>query len=151
MSDATTARVRTEIERLHEFLVGWFTGALKQTAFGPDFLERFDSGALLIPPSGATLTKEAFTSGVLGAHDSNPSFRVAIRNVDVQRILQQRQGPDVILATYEEWQRNALASEPPDNGRVATVLFEDTEPLSWLHIHETWLPRAILEAGPYDF
>ena len=59
-----------------------------------------------------------------------------------------------MLATYEEWQRNALASTPPDNGRVATVLFEDDraeDRLRWLHIHETWLPEEVMAAGPYDF
>ena len=80
------------------------------------------------------------------AHGSNPDFRIAIRNVVVRRVM-----PDVVLATYEEWQRNALASTPPDNARLATVAFARTEPLRWLHVHETWLPGEVAAAGPYDF
>ena len=56
-----------------------------------------------------------------------------------------------VIATYEEWQRNALASTPPDNGRVATAVFERGERLKWLHIHETWVPPEQMAAGPYDF
>lgn len=81
-------RVRQEIEALHAFFVGWFSGALAPDAFEEGFLRRFDSDLLLIPP---------------------------------------------------------------DNGRVATVLFRETEPLRWLHIHETWLPESVQSAGPYDF
>ena len=56
-----------------------------------------------------------------------------------------------LLATYEEWQRNGLASTPFDNGRLATVFFATGERLRWLHIHETWLPQEVMAAGPYDF
>ena len=45
----------------------------------------------------------------------------------------------------------ARASTPPDNARVATVLFKNVEPLQWLHVHETWLPSAVASAGSYDF
>lgn len=40
-----------------------------------------------------------------------------------------RLASDFILATYEGWQRNALASKPPDNGRIASVLFRGVRPL----------------------
>jgi hypothetical protein len=83
---------------------------------------------------------------VRSAHASNAEFRVAIRNVTVRR-----QHGGHLLATYEEWQRNALASTPPDNGRIPTVRFRDVRPLEWLHIHETWLPDSVARAGPYDF
>ena len=139
-------RVREEIERLHAFLVGWFRGTLADEAFENDFLCRFAPGLLLIPPSGTTLTVDQFGAGTREAFGSNPDFKVAIRNVAVRKVWK-----GTILATYEEWQRNALASKPPNNGRVATVLFDDTQPLRWLHIHETWLPTAVAEAGPYDF
>ncbi len=153
-----TERVRTEIERLHAFLVGWFTGALPESAFGPDFLDRFHPDLVLIPPSGNTLSVDQFSSGTRSAHGSNPDFRVAIRNVRVLSCCEQAGPGSLIIATYEEWQRNALATEPPNNGRAATVVFEqrlagdgESEPLRWLHIHETGLPKAISDAGPYDF
>jgi len=140
------AQVRTEIEALHEFFVGWFTGALPESAFQEGFLDRFDADFILVPPAGVTLGIDELASGVHGAHATNPEFRIAIRNVRVRRV-----HGDWVLASYEEWQRNALASTPPDNGRAATVLFEIGEPMRWLHVHETWLPDEVLAAGPYDF
>ena len=141
--------VRREVEALHEFFVGWFSGALSEDAFDSGFLDRFDSEFLLIPPAGLLLGLDDLAANVRKNHATNSDFRVAIRNVVVRRTFEGK-----ILATYEEWQRNAAASTPPDNGRVATVLFADhgeAAPLRWLHIHETWLPEAVMTAGPYDF
>ncbi len=139
-------RVREEIEALHRFFVGWFTGALAESDFERGFLARFDPAFLLIPPAGTLLGLDALASSIRAGHGSNPRFRIAIRNVRVHRA-----AGGVVLATYEEWQRNALASRPPDNARIATVWLEDAEPLRWLHVHETWMPASIAEAGPYDF
>jgi hypothetical protein len=138
--------VRTEIESLHGFFVGWFSGALPSAEFESGFLARFDPAFLLVPPAGTLLDLEQLANGVRSAHATNPDFRIAIRNVEVRRMFDGH-----ILATYEEWQRNALASTPRDNARIATVLFLDVRPLRWLHIHETWLPESIARAGPYDF
>ncbi len=92
------------------------------------------------------LSLAQLATGLRAGHGSNPEFRIAIRNVTVRHVTD-----DHILATYEEWQRNALASEPPDNGRISTVLFDRSEPLQWLHVHETWLPESITAAAKYDF
>jgi len=137
--------VRTEIEDLHKFFVGWFTGTLDAISFDEGFLARFDSSFLLIPPAGIILSLGELSSGIRKTYDTNPGFRIAIRNVKIQRILNNE-----IIATYEEWQRNALASTPPDNGRLATVIFKKTEPLQWLHVHETWMPESIQKAGPFN-
>ena len=146
MTDTIDAKVREEVGALHQFFVGWFSGALATNEFDAGFLARFDAEFLLVPPAGSLLTIGDLASRVRGAHASNPDFRIAIRNIKVQRTLGGH-----ILATYEEWQRNALVSTPADNARIATVLFEDTEPLKWLHVHETWMPDAVAAAGPYDF
>jgi len=140
--------VKAEIEALHGFFVGWFGGSLPSDAgtFDANFAARFDEEFILIPPAGITQRCEDFFPQVRSAHASNPSFRIAIRNVQVRR---EERG--LVLATYEEWQRNALASTPPDNGRVASVLFRRAEGLRWLHVHETWLPEEVMRAGPYDF
>lgn len=45
----------------------------------------------------------------------------------------------------------ALASTPPDNARIATVLFDRAQLRRWLHVHEARLPDSIAAAGPYDF
>ena len=138
--------VRKEIEALHEFFVAWFTGNIAENEFDSGFLARFDADFHLIPPAGIVLDLDGIASGVRDSYASNPDFRIAIRNVQVRRVFDGH-----ILATYEEWQRNALASEPPDNARLATVLFEDANPLRWLHVHETWMPADIADAGLYDF
>lgn len=146
MTDSLENNVRTEVEALHEFFVGWFTGTLDVSSFETGFLARFDPGFLLIPPAGIILSLDELSTRIKNAHDTNPGFRIAIRNVKVQRVLKNE-----IVATYEEWQRNALASTPPDNGRIATVILKKTEPLQWLHVHETWMPESIQTAGPFDF
>lgn len=146
MSTSIESQARTEIEALHEFFVGWFSGRLPRSAFRPDFLDRFSEKLVFIPPAGAQLGLDDLAGSVEAAYGSNPAFRIAIRNVRVHLVLQ-----DHVLATYEEWQRNALASTPPDNGRVATVVFERGSRLTWLHIHETWVPEGPMRAGPYDF
>jgi len=146
VSESIDDRVLAEVEALHGFFVGWFSGRLPKHAFQSGFLDRFDPAFVLIPPAGTFMGLEALGSAVHSAHATNPEFRIAIRNV---RVLRQLDGH--VLATYEEWQRNALASTPPDNARVATVLFAEGEPLHWLHVHETWLPEEVASAGPYDF
>lgn len=138
--------MRLEIESLHHFFVGWFTGALPEVAFEADFLSRFSDDFVFIPPAGRLLGLNDLASAVRGLYSSNPEFRIAIRQVRVQRHFDNH-----VIATYEEWQRNARASTPINNGRLATVLFKRSEPLKWLHIHETWLPPDIMSAGPYDF
>ena len=138
--------VRDEIEALHAFFVGWFSGSLAESALERDFLVRFSEDFRLIPPAGKRLRLDELTAGIKGSYGANPDFRIAIRAVHVHSVFD-----DHVLATYEEWQRNALASTPADNGRISTVLFRQEERLKWLHVHETWLPEEIMAAGPYDF
>ena len=139
-------RAREEVEALHHFFVGWFSGALPEEAFEPEFLVRFDPQLVFIPPAGRLLGLADLAGAIRSGYATNDAFRVQIRNVQVRR-----EWPGYLLATYEEWQRNALESTPPDNGRVATVLFAVEDRLRWCHIHETWLPDDVMAAGPYDF
>lgn len=146
MSTSIQESVRCEIVYLHEFLQGWFTGNLKKSDFESKFLARFSPDLVFIPPGGRFLGLKDISSSVYAGYASNPDFRIRIRNVAVQY-----EFGGYVLATYEEWQRNALASEPANNGRVATVLFSSNTQLKWHHIHETWLPPETIAAGPYDF
>lgn len=147
MNDQLLTRVQVEIEDLHEFFVGWFSGRVDESMFEQGFSVRFDPECLLIPPAGVILNMGQFAAAIRDNHDTNPEFRIAIRNVTVRRVF-----ADKVVATYEEWQRCARASKPPENGRLATVLLEDQgSRLKWLHIHETWLPEDVQRAGPYDF
>lgn len=146
LNDSLESEVRHEVEALHNFFVGWFSGSLPVNAFETQFLSRLDRDFALIPPAGTLLTLNDFQTALRRNHGTNPDFRIAIRNVKVHRVLNGH-----ILATYEEWQRNALASKPPDNARIASVIFDWSQPLRWLHVHETWLPEPVASAGPYDF
>ena len=132
MTTDIEAAVQREIDDLHQFFVGWFSGELPKSDFDNGFLTRFDPDFRLIPPAGSILTRDEIATGVRAGYATNPDFRIAIRNVKIRRVLDRH-----TLATYEEWQRNAVASTPADNARIATVLFKNCEPLSWQHIHVT--------------
>ncbi len=143
--------VRQEIAALHHFFIDWFSGAIENTdaAFAEGLVNRFAPSCILIQPNGSRSQSAEFCATVRNGYGSNPEFRIAIRNVSLVW-----HSSDHVLATYEEWQRNAKSSTPPDNGRVATVLFRwepTASALRWLHIHETWLPIAVMRRGPYDF
>ncbi len=148
MTNSIHSTVENEIKSLHTFFVDWFSGCSPNNdeTFTAKFMDRFDPSFLLIPPAGTTLDLDDLAGSVKSTHGSNPTFSIAIRNVQIRR-----QWEGHVLATYEEWQRNAKASSPPNNGRVATVLFRIEKNLMWLHVHETWLPQEILQAGPYNF
>jgi hypothetical protein len=144
--------VTEEIEALHEFFVDWFGGkiAQEQDVFDSRFASRFSAACELIQPSGDTLSREVFFRAVKNSYGSSPDFRIAIRNVRVQ--LELPSGHSLI--TYEEWQRNAINSKPPDNARAASVLFSPkstNSPFQWLHIHETWLPATDTPSERFDF
>ncbi len=149
MDHPQLARVTAEIEGLHRFFVEWFTGVIPRSdeLFERRYASRFAPECLLIPPAGITLDNARLAQAIRDNYGKSPGFAIAIRRVVVRW-----QRGDTILATYEEWQRNARKSKPPQNGRAATVLFADHgERLKWLHIHETWLPAEVMAAGSYDF
>ena len=144
--------VRDEIVSLHEFFVGWFGGTLSNDdeTFSAGFVRRFDPACILIPPGGKVMPLAALTRAIRNGYGTNPEFRIEIRNVIIRR--DERQ---FVVATYEEWQRNALNSTPPDNARISSVWFKREKAavngLAWLHIHECWLPQDQVEAGSFDF
>ena len=143
--------VLAEIEALHEFFERWFTGSCERSeaVFQTGLSERFSDDAVLIQPNGRSLGKAAFCSAVQNGYGGSSEFRVKIRNLQLRPAI----GTGAILATYEEWQRGAVNSTPPDNGRVASVVFQRGEAgtLIWTHIHETWLPEERYDAEAFDF
>ena len=42
-------------------------------------------------------------------------------------------------------------SAEKNNARLSSVLMKITDPVTWLHIQETWLRDDLPEAGSYDF
>jgi hypothetical protein len=152
MTDAIQRQIRDEIERLHVFFVDWFAGQLEDTdevfdaALGDFLAEDF----LYCFPGGARVGKEPLLASLADAHGTNPNFRIAVRDVEVRA-----SGGDLVVATYTEWQRNALFSTPSDNARFSTAIFRRSDDVSsrylWQHIHETWLPQEERAAGNFDF
>jgi hypothetical protein len=144
--------VEREILELHERFVAWFGGAAPATGawFKAELLDRLTADFTIVPPSGQLLDRATLFTQMRQAHGSNPDFRIQIRAVRVHTL-----GSGLELATYEEWQRNARNSTPPDNGRVSSALLvaapDRPTGVRWRHVHETWLPAAIIAAGPYDF
>lgn len=126
--------------------VDWFASAVNKEVFEERFIKRFSKDFIIIPPAGHFLGLAQISDAIRSGYGSNPNFRIQIRNVQIQREM-----GGYIVATYEEWQKNALATTPPNNGRIATVIFEDADPLRWCHIHETSLPEDVVSADEYNF
>ena len=146
MTEDLESNVREEVERIHRFFVDWFSGAVPESDFETQLVSRLDPNFVIVPPDGALMEFDALVPGLRQGYGSNPDFRIAIRNLRVRHVSQ-----DHVIATYEEWQRNARSSASPNNGRISTAIFTNTDPLIWLHIHETRLPEDVSAAGPYDF
>ena len=146
MTEDMERDVREEVERIHRFFVDWFAGAVPESEFATQLVDRLDPNFVIVPPDGALLEFETLIPGLRQGYGTNPDFKIAIRNLKVRHV-----SPDHVIATYEEWQRNARSTASPDNGRISTAIFANTDPLVWLHIHETRLPEEVSAAGPYDF
>ena len=142
----TLETVTKEIVELHDFFTEWFNGTANRDQLEPLFLSRMHKDLMFISPEGQVMTVDMLKSGFDQGYGSNPEFRIAIRDVDVRC-----ERGDLVLATYTEWQRGAARSASSNNARVTTVLMELGEPLTWLHVQETWLPEALRRAGPFDF
>ena len=146
MTTSLDSAVRGEVETLHRHFVGWFTGALDETQFEACVVRRLDPEIVFISPEGVVMGFEALVASLRRGHGTNPDFRIAIRDVTVRALSQSH-----VIATYQEWQRDARASAAPNNARIATAVFAAGPPLRWLQVHETWLPAAVAAAGPFDF
>lgn len=149
MTDASIQdAVCEEITAVHVFFESWFNGRVPNSdeVFHKGFTEHLGDRFLIIVPGGDVLGAENIAAAIRSGHGSNPDFRIQIRKVEV------RLHTDLlIVATYEEWQRNARNSTPANNGRVATVVFECADHLRWCHLQETWLSRAVVDADPFEF
>ncbi|MEL7465176.1 MAG: nuclear transport factor 2 family protein [Pseudomonadota bacterium] len=142
---ALEASIREDVEDLHRFFVDWFGGRLERSALETRFAAAIDPGCLYITPDCERMDQPTLVRMMAGAFGANPDFRIAIRDVRIQRDL-----GDTVLATYVERQAGAQRSASR-NGRFTTVLMTKSTPHRWLHIHETWLPEAEQAMGDFDF
>jgi len=144
--------VEREIIDLHRFFVGWFGGTIANTdeAYAQGFTSKCDPAFVLVSPAGTLTRLDDLAAGLRRGHGTNQQFRIQVRDVETHH-----DANGIVIATYQEWQRNATSYKPPDNGRLSTAAFK-RDPgapngLRWLHVHETWLPAEAMAAGPYDF
>lgn len=141
----------TEIVRLHDFFVDWFTGQV------PDSDEEFQrvQGALmenfhLVAPSGTMMPREKLLVGLKTAYASRPHglFGIAIKNVQVlHHSIGDNNNNSMWVVSYEEWQ----TADGTETARLSTVCLQESKSNSdgagynngmfrWIHVHETWMP-----------
>ena len=132
-------RVRREIETVHAFISAWFRGDVGQSkaAFDEQLADRLTPSFVNIQPSGQVLTRADLLASLYDGHGTNPNFTISIADSTVRY---RADAGRLVMATYREHQKGAKNTDPPDNVRISTVLFEmsdgDGRP-TWLHIHET--------------
>ncbi len=126
---------KREIESLHAFFVGWYTGTAEK---GPDNrVERaLASDFEMVTPDGARKEYAAVVDGIrenYGAYEPG-AFEIEIRNVETRYAQDGCRG-----VRYEEWQE----TPSEETGRLSTVLFEAAADapggVVWRDLHETWL------------
>lgn len=138
--------VTKEIADLHDFFTKWFNGSVERDQLEPRFLSRLDENVVFIPPEGHIMTGDMLKGGFDRGYGSNKDFRIQIRDVTIRHKI-----GDLVMVTYTEWQIGAALSAEKNNARVSSVLMKMTDPVTWLHIQETWLSDALRAAGPFDF
>ena len=129
-----------EITELHKFFTDWYKGTIDKTdkKFSR-FNEVLHKNFSLITPTGEKISRDRILSLVKKSYGINknmePPFHIWIENFNLEY-----KDKEIILATYEEWQKN----NGKTTGRISSVLFQQKEEkpnnLVWVHVHETWLP-----------
>ncbi|WP_415400890.1 hypothetical protein [Tateyamaria sp. SN3-11] len=143
----TTLEIVTkEIVDLHDFFTEWFNGTIDRDQLEPCFLSRLHEDVQFIPPEGQVMSGAFLKEGIAGRYGTNADFRSHIRDVSIRY-----ERGNLVLATFTEWQTGSKVSAEEKNARVTTVLVEMTDPLTWLHIQETWLPDSVRDARSFDF
>lgn len=139
--DRLAADAIAEVEALHAFFEAWFVGQVGDddasfARLGHSLAEDFT----MITPDGAAIGRAQVLEGLRAMHGAHaggtPPFRIEIRQARARPL-----GAHACLVTYEEWQ----TLEGAGNRRASTAVLarraKAPDGLSWLHVHETWLPR----------
>ena len=143
---ALLEKVQKDIVELHDFFTEWFNGTAAADQLDDQVLSRLHPDFTFVSPEGTLMTRDHLAVGLREAHGSNSDFRIQIHDVIVRYEMGNR-----VLATYTEWQTGARQSGEANNARFSTVLMEVGNPVTWLHLQETWLPEDIRAAGNFDF
>lgn len=129
-----------EIIDLHEFFQGWLGGTLPKTdAVYARLVDTMAAEFSIVTPGGVQIPRTTLLEQLRAAHGSRPGWTIWIENAQARY----QQG-GLTVATYEEWQRQADGNV---TGRLSTVVLREQAAtphgLSWVHVHETWLPEAV--------
>ncbi|MEM7243716.1 MAG: hypothetical protein AAF533_00150 [Acidobacteriota bacterium] len=126
-----------EVRRVHVWLDLWLSGRCDDEETLAPFTDALHADFTLVAPSGVMRERRQVIEDVEGGRGAlGEDFVITIRKPSLRWATD-----DLLLVTYEEWQ----VLHGKDRGRLSSVLFlregEDAQRLSWLHLHETWLPE----------
>lgn len=133
-------RLRREIEAVHVFIAAWFNGSCPKdrATFDAGLGSRLAAELVNVQPSGRVLTRDELLEPIFKTHGANADFAITIRNV---RLVHVSADGATAVVTYLEDQRGAKNTQPADNVRITTVVFDVSEDAPrWLHLHETAVP-----------
>jgi type 2A phosphatase activator TIP41 len=135
MSSTMEESCRSEIKRLNEFFVEWFTAAI-----GKDEWERCNQvlaeDMVMIRPSGTLSNHSQLVEKLTAAYGFHrgKQFSIEIRNI--QLLMQEE---NWCMFTYEEWQ----VLDEVSTSRRSTALFRSKEQtphgVEWAHLQKTWM------------
>lgn len=138
--------IENELAATHAFLVAWFAGLSPRSEahLATHFVGRLDPGFQLIDPSGDIIDVARLGHELFAGHGSGVGFAIEADNVRCRFA-----DGDIIIASYHEWQRNAVRATSRDNGRIVTAVFRTDDAAAngvrWVHVHETWLPEPVVK------
>ena len=131
--------VQQEITRLHDFFVEWMTGTILQSDKNfAQFTDSISENFYIVAPSGQLTQRGALVERLYHAHNQRHDFSIRVEDVQVRHTF-----GDVIIATYEEWQKDG---NDKITALLSTAVFtiDKLKPngLLWQCVHETRLPQS---------
>ncbi|MCL1593969.1 MAG: hypothetical protein M3132_06430 [Actinomycetia bacterium] len=128
MTDARA--VEEEVERLHRFFQGWFSGDAGISL--SEFTDVLDEGFTIVSPSGMKANREEIVTAVQGAFGSS-TVAIGIENMDTTVV------DTVGICRYVEVHRlNEGISRRLSTAVLRIDKDHDGRPM-WLTVHETWI------------
>lgn len=136
-----TRAITAEIEAIHEAFAAWFHGTAPPDAFASKIEGRFAANFSMVPPGGQLVTRGPLLESLRAAHGSHAGIEILITGVQVLHDL-----GELVVATYEEWQRSPDPLGSRVTARTSTALLRRAVGgWQWVHVHETWIPDELAE------
>jgi hypothetical protein len=136
-SGTLAERAEREIRELHEFFVGWFTGALGETDLAAA-LAAFDPGFCRIGPEGESQDYPGLATMLAGARGGvEPGFQISIEEPGVLW-----QARDAVLMSYVERQRSAAGANARRSAALMLSAPGAPRGVAWRFVQETWITAS---------